>query len=251
MFENRKKRDISVCKYTDPGGRMENEDSVAIFREEGRGVLAMLADGLGGHGGGKAASSTAVESVYRDYLSAFINAPEEFNIWFQKANQQILDMQTPECEMKTTLVCLLIKEETAMWAHIGDSRLYHFVDGKMVFRTFDHSVSQMAVLRGEIREDEIRGHADRNKLLKALGREETISIDVSEKTDLSGGGHAFLLCSDGFWEYVTEGDMQKTLKQSVTAEEWLRRMVKILKNNAKPGNDNNSAVAVLYRGERS
>ena len=151
--------------------------------------------------------------------------------------------------MKTTMVCLLIKGKCAMWAHVGDSRLYHFENDRLEFQTFDHSVSQMAVLRGEISGDEIRGHADRNKLLKALGREETISIDVSKKVDISSGEHAFLLCSDGFWEYVTEADMIKTLKASGTAEEWISKMVGILKKNAKLGNDNNSAAAVIYGGD--
>ncbi len=190
--------------FTDPGGREVNEDSCLLLHEKGRGCLALVADGLGGHGGGKEASQKAKTIIEEGFLREEINDPGEFNIWFQKANQEVLSMQTPEKEMKTTLVVLIIKNKTAMWAHIGDSRLYHFKDGVLLEQTFDHSVSQMAVLRGEITQEEIRGHVDRNRLLRALGREDTIQIDTSEIVPMENEDHAFLLCSDGFWEYVTE-----------------------------------------------
>ena len=250
MFGRKVKEKISVWKYSDVGGRAENEDTIEVISDTDKGLLAMVADGLGGHGGGKQASQAAIESLQNDFRSSSLEDPEEFNVWFQKANQRVMDMQTKECEMKTTLVSLIIKNNTAMWAHVGDSRLYHFINNKLVFRTFDHSVSQMAVLRGEISESEIRGHTDRNKLLKALGREETINIDVSDKTDISEGEHAFLLCTDGFWEYVNETDMLKTLKSSVTAEEWINKMIRVLKKRAKENNDNNSSIAIIYRGEK-
>ncbi len=249
MFGLRPVKKAGAYSYSDRGGREENEDTVQYLSKGKNSTFYAIADGLGGHGGGKAASQAAIECVTDFYTSTDISNPKEFNIWFQGANQRVLDMQTKECEMKTTLVTLLIEGSTAMWAHVGDSRLYHFVDGRLVSRTFDHSVSQMAVLRGEIKDEEIRGHCDRNKLLKALGREETISIDVSTIVDISKNEHAFLLCTDGFWEYVTEADMTKALKASATASDWVSRMVKILKRNAKPGNDNNSAIAVICKGE--
>ncbi|WP_196809789.1 PP2C family protein-serine/threonine phosphatase [Butyrivibrio sp. MB2005] len=246
MFEKKRKKKLTVFGYTSKGGRDENEDTAGIFDDGASSILVAVADGLGGHGGGKAASQAAIDSIRDDFKRYSIKEPEEFNIWFQKANQKVLDMQMRECEMKTTLVAMVMDNETAMWAHIGDSRLYHFVDGKLEFCTFDHSVSQMAVLRGEITQEEIRGHVDRNRLLKALGREETISIDVSPIVELAGAEHAFLLCSDGFWEYVLEEDMQKTLKAAESAEDWIKRMLLIHEQNAKEGCDNNSAVAVIY-----
>lgn len=136
-----------------------------------------------------------------------------------------------------------------MWAHIGDSRLYHFLDGELIEQTFDHSVSQMAVLRGEISQEEIRGHVDRNRLLRAIGREDTIKIDCSDIVDMEGEDHAFLLCTDGFWEYVTEDEMEKDLRKSRSPGEWLDRMLKRLdKRTRKKNNDNNSAVAIMYEG---
>ena len=113
--------------------------------------------------------------------------------------------------MKTTAVVLLTDNEKAIWAHIGDSRLYVFRKNKIVLRTLDHSVPQMLVSSGDIKEKEIRNHPDRNRLLRVMGvpwkRQE---YEISEIRSLSEC-QAFLLCSDGFWEYITEKMMCKYL----------------------------------------
>ncbi len=107
----------------------------------------------------------------------------------------------------------------------------------------------MAVLRGEITQEEIRGHVDRNRLLRAIGREDTIQIDTSKIVPMEGEDHAFLLCSDGFWEYVTEKEMEKDLMRSGSPKDWLERMVKRINKRTKNiNNDNNTAVAVFYEG---
>lgn len=233
--------------YSDPGRREVNEDDCLLVYERGRGLCAALADGLGGHGGGAEASRIAMDVINDSFMSESIDSPEEFNIWFQRVNQEVLNAQVGDTKMKTTLVVLLIRDKTALWAHIGDSRLYHFVNGSLLEQTFDHSVSQMAVLRGEISQQEIRGHVDRSRLLRAIGREDTIKIDVSKLTPLEGATHAFLLCTDGFWEYVTEEEMEEDLSRSENCTEWIDRMVKRLKKRVRgKDNDNNTAVAVIY-----
>ena len=71
--------------------------------------------------------------------------------------------------MKTTVVVLHIKNKNARWAHVGDSRLYFFKNKKLIERTLDHSVPQNLVVCKEIKEKDIRYHADRNRLLRVLG----------------------------------------------------------------------------------
>ncbi len=239
--------EIDWYGYSDPGGREINEDSLLYKFDEGRGFCAALADGLGGHGGGKYASGAAAVSIMQSFMSADLEKPEEFNVWFQSANQAVLSLQSKECEMKTTLVVLLIRDGTAMWGHIGDSRLYYFKNGRLAFQTEDHSVSQMAVFRGEITAGQIRGHEDRNRLLRAIGMEETIRIDTSETVLSPGDEHSFLLCSDGFWEYVTEREMERELLFSTTPKEWINRMrERLLKKTRNKKNDNYTAAAVFY-----
>ena len=146
--------------------------------------------------------------------------------------------------MKTTAVVLCI-DEMIRWCHVGDSRLYYFKKKKLIQRTLDHSVPQMLVYAGEIKEKEIRNHPDRNRLLRVMGMEWTSNSytlsDPVEKT----GEQAFLLCSDGFWELIVEKEMQKCLKKAKTPEEWLELMKQIiLKNGSNRDMDNFSAVAV-------
>lgn len=210
---------------------------------------AVMADGLGGHGSGDRASKAAVNAVaecIEDRGSGEKVTDRELKEWFEQANQKVLAMQTKECRMKTTLALLYIEEAagTASLAHLGDSRIYYFKNGEYAFCTFDHSVSRMAVLAGEIGWEEIRFHADRNKLLKAVGQERKADAEVDEIFLEKDAGHAFLLCTDGFWEYVTEEEMEETLRLSTTPAEWLAGMRDCVSRKAKQDNDNHLAIAV-------
>lgn len=244
--EKEDKLSVTVAKYSDPGGRSENEDSCDYTTDTYGNLCAVVADGLGGEGGGARASAAALDAVFECFRSHYAEQADDMQQWFEIANDRVLGLQTPECEMKTTLVVIQIMNDNARWAHIGDSRLYHFADGKYVSRTFDHSVSQMAVLRGEIDESDIRGHVDRNRLLKAVGRSEDILAECSEGIGFDDGlEHAFLLCTDGFWEYIYEEEMEKTLQKSDDAGSWLKSMVSILESRIPQDNDNNTAIALI------
>lgn len=241
---------IQVCRYTNRGGREYNEDNSAFFRVNHI-SCAVIADGLGGYGGGSVASEKATDVIAENFHK---NTEKEisrqlYDEWFEKANAEVLARQTPECRMRTTLGVLSIMENIgkASWAHVGDSRIYHFIDGEMDFCTFDHSVSRMAVLAGEIGMDEVRFHSDRNKLLKTIGQEPAARPEYGECILDKSGSHAFLLCTDGFWEYVTEAEMEDTLRGADTSKEWLHGMVNFLKRKTDGKNDNNTAVAVWVR----
>ncbi len=238
--------------YSNQGGRKYNEDSCLLI-EHHQGVCAVLADGLGGHGGGKEASLAAVSAVKEcvEEREVFAELTEqEVRQWFVSANDRVVKLQTKECQMKTTLAVLYIDEvrHTVILAHIGDSRIYHFINGKFVTCTFDHSVSRMAVLAGEITLDEIRFHPDRNKLLKAIGQQDGTKAETEKLILDNTLRHTFLLCSDGFWEYVTEEEMEQDLNSSATPKEWIERMRVRLNKKVQPEYDNNSAIAVFTGG---
>lgn len=232
---------IVYASYSDVGGRPYNEDTVAFSRADEDHLCAVLADGLGGHGGGKTASEEAVHTILEGWTNA--KTPEDFNALVMKAHRRVLEQQTAVCKMKTTVVVLSVEPHRAVWAYAGDSRLYHFIDGKLVFQTRDHSASQIAVFMGQIKPEEIRFHEDRSRIFRALGQESGLTVDVQEE-ELSCGQHAFLLCSDGFWEYVYEEEMERELKLSASPKEWLERMKQLLDSRADKENDNNTAAAV-------
>lgn len=237
---------VTYSMYSDIGNRENNEDSVGkSIREDA--YCFVLADGLGGHGGGETASALAVQSVLELFDSVGPD-PEFLGGCFTAAQDAVLREQNRSrllADMKTTLVVLTITAGGIRWGHIGDSRLYAFRSGKLKSHTPDHSVPQMLVASGEIKEQDIRFHEDRNRLLRVIGMEwGRRSYDLSETVPVRKK-QAFLLCSDGFWELILEKQMQKTLKSAASVQEWMDSMVGIVKEQGAGKNmDNNSAIAV-------
>lgn len=213
-----------------------------------RGLLFMLADGLGGHGRGDEAS----QAVVRMSAETFRSQPSvTLEQCFQRSQEYLLAEQIrlgAQDEMKTTLALLWLEGETARSGHIGDSRVYHFRKNKLLFRSLDHSVPQMLVVTGEIREKDIRHHEDRNRLLRVMGMEWTTpKYEIHPPVQLLPGD-SFLLCSDGFWEYIEEKRMIKALKGAKSPEEWLQAMEPVVLAAGKGHNmDNYSATAVWVR----
>lgn len=232
-----------IIKYTNAGGRSENEDSCEVFYEEGR-LCAVVADGLGGHGGGAEASKTAVDYVGKKFLEQKNDFVSKISENMEELNSIICGKQTVDVKMRTTIALLNIENQEVTTAHIGDTRIYHFVDCKITDVTFDHSVSQLAVLSGEIKQEEIRYHIDRNKLLRSLGKSEGIKTEINSWGNVKDGKHAFLLCSDGFWENITETEMSDCMKETEGPKEWIMKMLKIIKTRMKEDADNNTAIVV-------
>lgn len=238
---------IQTAVYTDKGGRDGNEDSVLILEKEGK-ICAVVADGLGGYGGGEKASALVTEE-FSDNWNGMLS-PEILTKLITRAHQKIQKQQTQNCPMKSTVVAFGVEPGHVVWAHVGDSRLYHFYNGRLVFQTKDHSSSQIAVQLGDITAEEIRFHEDRNKVFRALGQSGFVTVDARD-LELADGEHAWLLCTDGFWEYVLENEMEQALREAVTPEEWLEKMQKFLQKRlqerGQTEHDNNTAAAVWFR----
>ena len=230
------------------GDREINEDYIASA-ENGTGMDFVLCDGLGGHGKGEVASEMAALQILQELKAHPQGGEQSIADAFEAAQKKLLAEQARQNmrnAMKTTAVVLRIGEKEAMWGHIGDSRLYLFYRNKLVLRTLDHSVPQMLVLAGDIKEMQIRNHPDRNRLLRVMGAEWSANrYEIAAPRDRSLC-QAFLLCSDGFWECITEKEMVKCLKKSSSAADWMERMLEIVrKNGASQEMDNHSAITLL------
>lgn len=235
---------LDCASHSNIGGRSENEDTTLLKQTDGF-TLAAVADGLGGHGGGKIASQSAIESLLEQEERLKSMEEDALRAVCARVNEAVLARQTAQVRMKTTLALALISEEAIALLHIGDSRVYLFREGKIAYQSQDHSVSQLAVLTGAIKPEQIRFHEDRNKVLRSLGSESNATPDIRLLREPLQPGDAILLCTDGFWEYVSEKEMLSTLRRAKNAEDWLRRMRLLIRWRAKKDNDNNSAVAVL------
>lgn len=235
---------FSTAQLSDCGGREKNDDAICI-RQSAEGLCIFVGDGLGGYNGGELASHAAADAIMECFANRGMFTEQEMLLAAKLADFQVKELQKKQKgQMKTTMVVLTLSGQKARWMHVGDTRLYHFRDGSLVEQTMDHSVSQVAVLMGEIRQEEIRFHEDRNRVLRALGSENS-KPDISEQVTLSGGREAFLLCTDGFWEYVLEEEMEAALKAAETPADWLKRLEQHLKRRITKENDNYSAAAVF------
>ena len=242
---------IGYAMISRPGNRKCNEDAIEMCAMEGNYVFA-LADGLGGHGGGAEASACVIKEAI-DVFRREKDSSEYLSHAFENAQQWLIQKKLQKGkkeEMKSTMVLLQITEDQMKWAHIGDSRLYYFHRNRMVSRTLDHSVPQMLALGGQIKESEIRNHRDRNRVLRVLGTPwEGESYVVAESVKRSAD-QAFILCSDGFWELITEKEMERTLKQSSSAAQWMEKMEKIvMKRGEGRDMDNYSAICIYVDPE--
>ncbi len=240
------KKEMTYAEFTDRGGREINEDSVGVFRNEENSCF-VLCDGLGGHGMGDAASSLVVE-VFKNQFEKTDDVVNFLGETFCAAQDILMAEQKAKNaskKMKTTGTAVVLDDRNAYVGHIGDSRVYVFSKNKVRCRTQDHSIPQMLVMSGEIKESEIRNHPDRNTLLRVIGVNweepmyELMAPIAKKKCQ------AFLLCSDGFWELIEEKEMCSLLKKSKTVDEWLQSMVEIVRANGIGRNmDNFSAIAV-------
>lgn len=234
MFET-----AQICEL---GGRETNQDAV-WSGAAGEWFGWALADGLGGMGGGEIASEAALRAI----AEGFGQNPDLMQLG-EAANEAVRAKQVERPEwkaMRTTLVLLASNGQEARWVYSGDSRLYRFRAGAIVEQTLDHSVPQTLVDAGRIPASEIRQHPDRNRLLKSLGG---LTAELSAGAATVESGDAFLLASDGFWELVTELEMEAELVRARGAAEWLGgmqlRLRERLARMASGEADNESAIAV-------
>lgn len=233
--------EISISYYTARGKRQNNEDAVSLL-EGSNSLLAVVADGLGGHEAGEVASNHAVATLNR-LLQAQTPEEDELIDAIRQANQEIYEMQNAQSHMRTTVAALWLGDYRTIAANVGDSRIYQFRNGRIIYQSTDHSVAQMAVLVGEVEKSELRRSKDRNKLIRVVGEANPPKVDCVELTVQAGD--RFLLCSDGFWEPVTEERMLETMASSATAQQWLRLMRQEVERVNNPTQDNHTAIALV------
>jgi serine/threonine protein phosphatase PrpC len=242
---------LEVSVLSNPGGRERNEDACG-FWTGGGGCFAVVSDGAGGHGGGDVASKLAVRII----LATFRESPEcsgaAIDASLKAAHKAIVAQQPTRRElsgMRATATVLAIDtvHNAAVWGHVGDTRLYCFRDGAIVAQTKDHSVVQRMVDAGYLAQAAIRKSSERSKLFAALGHNEAFEAAILSAPFPIRAGDVFLLCTDGFWEYVDESTMLAALSHEKTAAGWLREMVDDVVRRGGREQDNFSALAVFCR----
>lgn len=237
---------IASYYYTNKGSQSDNEDVISIVEGHNRRIY-MVCDGLGGHKNGKEAAELCASTLSRLLLECEGINPKTIDLAFQEANETILaEQQQSGCHgMKSTAVVLVLDGENVFYAHCGDSRLYAFHDAQLIRVTADHSVSYRKFRAGELGFDAIGTDEDRSSLLRAMGKVDLAKPDVSSKAERLQKGDAFLLCSDGFWEYLSALELTVDLAKSAGPQQWIELLMERHALRRHPNHDNYSAIAVM------
>lgn len=228
--------------------RTVNEDSAAVYTLPEGVILAVIADGMGGHRGGDFASSTAIKVIGEEFLklksSEFID-DENWVEWLEEAiihvNRLLYNYAEDNEEFKgmgTTLEAAIIRDRTCLVSHIGDSRVYAISEGNVRQITRDHSYVNVLIDSGEITEEAATVHPQRNWIMKAVGSEKTIepdfhSLELDDDTYL-------LICTDGLSNKVDNNSMQDIVLSDSTLSEKAKELVDMA--NRLGGEDNISVI---------
>ena len=237
---------------TDTGKvRDHNEDSVIIVNNENHEYLMAIADGMGGHSAGEVASSIAIGYLGKHFQETFLNLSKvEAVEWIRQSANEINTLifqhekTHPESKgMGTTLVLAILTEEYILFGNIGDSSGYVKKDDKLHKVTYDHTLVNLLVSAGELTKEEAKEHPKKNVLMKALGANDPIEVDVF---DCDMEIDEIMLCSDGLTNMLDNDQIERVLLAEGTPEQKVNKL--IMKANNRGGTDNIS-IAYLVREE--
>ena len=237
---------FTVFQVSRKGGRLQNEDRMGYSYTRSSGIL-MLADGMGGHPEGEVAAQLALQAIsamYQKQANPKIEDAAVFlNAAVMAAHRAIIKyaiekgmLDTP----RTTVVAALVQDGSAYWAHCGDSRLYLVRAGNLVVRTRDHSYMEQPP----------QGHTaaraaerlNRNILYTCLGSPTKPVFDIAGPTPLLQGDK-ILLCSDGLWGSLDDGDIVRQLSGKAVGMS-VPDLVECALQKAGASSDNVTAIAM-------
>jgi protein phosphatase len=233
---------IRSAALSDTGKRRKaNEDFFAAHDDLG---VYVVADGLGGHAGGRVAAESGTHAFVEGLASAGRPTLAALREAFRAANGHVRSRAgtMPELRgMATTLAALWISPDAAALGHVGDSRIYLRRDGRLTALTSDHSLVAEAVLRQQLDPEEARAHPHRSVITRALGVRPDLEPDAAELR--VEPGDVFLLCTDGICAQLEYGEIARVLDHfPVDLEAAAQALIE--RANARGGDDNATVVLV-------
>lgn len=220
----------------DSGRHVINNDSAA---RRGRGTLTIVADGMGGHASGEIASQMAVDLISELYYASDRSTPGDALIEaVETANSRIFHQAATDERyfgMGTTVIALVLDGNIGFSAHVGDSRLYRFRRRHLELLTIDHSQVMEMVRHGIISMEEARDHDDKNVILRAVGTQADVEVEISDSFEVQTGD-IFLLCSDGLNDMLDDAAIEEILGADTDIHSVTECLIAAAKENG--GHDN-------------
>lgn len=232
---------------TDTGRiREHNEDSVTILKNISGEYLCVVADGMGGHRKGEVASALTVAHLGKRFTeSASIGTKIDAVNWLSdninEINKEILNYGEENENSKglgTTVVAAIVTKDFLIFANIGDSSGYVIKNNKLHKVTKPHTLVNLLVDAGDLTPEQAANHPKKNVLMKALGANNPIDIDIF---DCDMDIESILLCSDGLTNMLEKEQIEKVLTSDLELDEKVIRLIR--KCNNRGGTDN---ISIAY-----
>ena len=237
------------------GAREENQDRVATAVAE-HCALLLVVDGMGGHADG----ARAAEVTQRVLLESFWQTPQPLfdplgflHLTLGRAHEEVVAIGTHlpvEQRPRATCAVCLVQQQSAWWAHIGDSRVYHLRDGALVARTRDHSHVELLLREGLITADQVHMHPMRNFVESCLGGDSILpDMTIAARQPILAGD-VLLVCTDGLWGALQDTELIDRFEgPEVPLREALLRLGELSVGRAGAASDNTSAAALRWLGD--
>jgi protein phosphatase len=239
------RNELEVFQLTSVGDREMNQDCLAQFVSDDY-ALFVVADGLGGHHAGEKAAQFFCQgifkqaSIYQKVLqNSKDNAKEVLTEWVATAINEMEKLFAGDAkavDSHTTCVILYLDRNMAATAHCGDSRIYRLNEKKVLWRTKDHSLIQKQLDEGNITERDMGLHPEQNQLTRSINilKKTTAEINIYPAIEK---GETFILCTDGFWEFIKEKDLLQLAAPDSGINE-LKKVAKMMHFRAQGKGDN-------------
>ena len=246
---------FTIYQNSRQGPRNYNQDRLAYSYSKDA-LLLVLADGMGGHRNGEIAAQLAVKTLtdaFQRLAVPFLSSPAKFLTDHIQQVHDMIDNVTQEQDLvespRTTIVAAVIQRGYLYCAHVGDSRLYHFRDGHLLFRTEDHSVVQSMFKKGMITQEDMATHPYKNKIYNCLGGDTPPQIDLADRYELIEGD-TVLLCTDGVWGVLADHQIKDIIEKNAVIADATTQIMDSAELASDERGDNLSAICLQW-GDRA
>lgn len=233
---------LEFYQLTSAGDREINQDFMAHIINDSY-ALFVVADGLGGHHAGEKASRFFGQGLLRfaDIYSKQMaqNPVDTFSAWIAAAvneMKRLFAFDKSGDDAHTTCAVLYLDERQVLTGHCGDTRIYRMNPQQILWRTLDHSIPQQLLSEGKITEQEMAQHPDQNQLTRTINILKAHEVDINVYPSMKKG-ETFMLCSDGFWEYVKQAELLQ-LAQPASGKDELGKLARLAVFRAQGKSDN-------------
>ncbi|AGM99406.1 Stp1/IreP family PP2C-type Ser/Thr phosphatase [Streptococcus iniae] len=243
---------MKISLITDIGQkRSNNQDFINKFDNKKGITLIVLADGMGGHRAGNIASEMTVTDLGKEWVQTELTELSQIRDWLletiETENKRVYQMgQTEDYKgMGTTVEAVVLIDNNAIYAHVGDSRIGLVKDGEYKLLTSDHSLVNELVKAGQITEDEASSHPQKNIITQSIGQSSPVEPDLGIKV-LENDDY-LVINSDGLTNMVSNAEIAEIVSRDLSLDEKNQELINLA--NLRGGLDNITIALVHYESE--